>query len=249
MKLPWRPIAFGMVAFLVFLGATLPADIVLTRLQSHGIAAAGISGSIWNGRAGVLQIGNTALGATTWRLNVLPLFTGRLSADVNVNRDDGSMRTQFSIGFGKRVELRSLQGKLPIAALGGLGLPGGWQGDVRIQLTALDLESNWPTRVVGSIDATNLVGPANQPTALGNFRVDFADKAAKTEGIVGTLVSVGEGPLDVAGTLRLMPNRTYTIDAQVATRASAPASIAQALQYLGPPDAQGKRPLSMSGSL
>ncbi len=249
MKLSWRLISFGFAAYLVFLVATLPAGTVLARMQSQGISASGVSGSIWNGRAMLLRVGNTVLGETSWQMKFLPLFTGRASADISIKRDAGSAHATISKGFGKRINITRLQGALPIAALGGLGLPGGWSGDVRLQIAQLELENSWPTQLVGDIEATNLVGPANQPTALGNYRVEFPDATNTANGITGTLTSSGEGPLDVKGTLRLLANRTYVIDAQVATRPSAPESIAKALQYLGPPDARGRRPLSMSGSL
>lgn len=253
MKISWRLVGYGFGAFVVFLAATLPAEMVLPRLQAHGITAAGVSGSVWSGNAAALQVGSTNFGATQWSLNFLPLFTGKLSANVRVKRDDGSVQAKVSTGFGNHSSINDVQGSLPVSSLGGLGLPGGWQGDVRIKIPTIELENGWPVRIVGTVDAVNLIGPANEPTALGNFRVDFADaKAAAAQaggGITGTLVSAGEGPLDVQGTLQLMPNRVYVVNAQVKTTASAPANITKALQYLGPPDAQGRRPLSVSGSL
>jgi hypothetical protein len=67
--------------------------------------------------------------------------------------------------------------------------------------------------------------------------------------IQGAVTSLDDAPLDVAGTIRLTTSRNYEVNAQVATRANAPASIVKALQYLGPPDAQGKRAFSFAGSL
>jgi hypothetical protein len=62
-------------------------------------------------------------------------------------------------------------------------------------------------------------------------------------------MSMEDAPLEVVGSVRLTANRNYVIDAQVGTRPNAPASIVKALQYLGSPDAQGRRPLSVAGSL
>jgi general secretion pathway protein N len=253
MKISWKLVGYGVGAFLVFLVATLPAEMILPRLHSRGIAAAGVSGSIWSGSAAAMQVGTINLGSTQWSMNFLPLFTGKLSANVRVKRDDGTVSAKVSSGFGKRSTISDLKGSLPVASLGGLGLPGGWLGDVRINLPNIELENGWPVRLEGSVDALNLVGPASQPTELGNFRVNFsnakAQDSAQGGGVTGVLESAGEGPLDVQGTLQLMPNRVYVINAQVATTANAPANITKALQYLGPPDAQGRRPLSVSGSL
>ena len=196
-----------------------------------------------------MQIGNASLGSVAWDVNLLRFFAGKMSADIHVQRESGSVQATVSKGFGKQVRLSDIRGVMPIASMGGLGLPGGWQGDVRLQIATLDLENSWPVQARGMIDVNNLVGPANQPTALGNFHAEFAGGASTQNALSGTLTSTGDGPLDVNGTLRLLPNRTYVIDAQVATRPNAPASIAKALQYLGPPDSQGRRPLSISGSI
>src|SRR5215831_9488481 len=245
MKISWRLIGFGVAAYVLFLLITLPAELVLPRLQKQGVMATGVSGSIWKGQAAALQINRLPLGHVDWNVQVLRLFTGKLTVAIHAKRDDGALQGAISVGFGKRIDIQQLQGSMPIASLGGLGLPGGWQGNVQFNLSMLQLENNWP---VAARSAVNLIGPANQPTSIGDFRVEFNGESAK-DGLTGTLTSAGNGPFDANGTLRLQPNRNYLIDATVATRPGAPPQVANALQYLGPPDAQGRRPLSMSGSM
>jgi general secretion pathway protein N len=248
MKISWRLLVFGVIAYALFLAFTLPAAFMLSRLQKQGVMATGVSGSIWQGQAAALQINRLTLGHIDWDVRMLHLFIGKLSVDVRAKRDEGTLQGNINIGFGKVVEINQLKGSLPISALGGLGLPGGWQGAVQLNLATLQLESYWPIGARGTVSAMNLVGPANQPMSIGDFRVEF-DGSTTKEGIIGTLTSAGNGPFDANGTLRLQPNRSYLIDAQVAMRPGAPQQIANALQYLGPPDAQGRRALSMAGSL
>jgi hypothetical protein len=122
---------------------------------------------------------------------------------------------------------------------------------VQLKLERLSLANRWPTEIKGTIETVNLVGPPAQPTQLGGYRLTFpAPNSKASEGeLLGAVMSMDDAPLDVSGSVRLTANRNYVIDAQVATRPSAPASIVKALQYLGPPDTQGKRPLSVAGSL
>ena len=242
------PIVFGIVIYLLFLAITLPADIAIKRLQSHGLIAAGVSGSIWHGRAAVLQVGRIALNDVEWNVHPLRFFAGKLNADIAGKRDTGTVRANIAAGIGKHITIRGLQGAVPIADLGAAGLPGGWQGTMRFDLNEIDLTNNWPTRVLGTVDANNLVGPAYQPTQIGSFHVEFSGTEDRN-GVVGNLKSKGDGPFDVTGVLRLKANRYYGIDAQVALRPGAPASLNNALQYLGPPDSQGRRALTMSGTL
>lgn len=248
MKFSWRLLAFGVIVYLAFLLITMPANIATARLQSRGIVASGVTGSVWNGKSAAMQIGNSALGAVEWHVNTTRLLAGKLNLDIRVRRDDGSLSGNISVGFGKRIELRSLQGAIPIAALGGMGFAGGWQGTLRLDLATVDLENNWPVDLRGTIDAANLAGPAYQPTQIGSYKVTF-DGTKDGEGLPGQLISTGDGPFDVSGSVHLQPNRNYKIDALIATRPGTSESVTKALQYLGPPDAQGRRPFSMAGIL
>lgn len=247
-QFPWRWIGFGAAVYVLCLLATLRADLVTSRLQPRGILASGVTGTIWNGHAAALQIGRLPLGETEWHINAWRFLTGKLSMDLRAQHDDGKLRATLAVGLGNRVGVRNLQGALPLSALNGMGLPGGWQGTLRSNMEALELEKGWPVRARGTVDATDLNGPASQPLPIGSFRVEFSGNDS-SKALVATLKSIGDGPFDVAGTVRLLPDRSYVIDAQVAARPGAPASLASGLQSLGPPDAQGRRSLSMSGSL
>ena len=251
---PWRLIAVGAGAYLVFVIATLPAARISGTLQKQGITLAGVSGTLWNGSAAAVQAGGISLGQVDWKVSALRLFTGTVSAELHAKRDDGYIDAVVGIGAGNKIALRDVRGSLPIAALASLGLPGGvtgWSGTLQLQLQQLTLENRWPTQIIGSVQAGNLIGPPNQPALLGSFRVEFpAPNANAASGeLIGAVSSLDDSPLDAVGTLRLAATRNYQIDAQVATRPGAPASINKALQYLGEPDAQGRRPFSMAGSL
>jgi general secretion pathway protein N len=252
-RFPWRWLAVGVIAYLLFLLATFPAARLTAKLQTKGVVAAGVSGSIWHGTAAALQINGIALGATEWNIHPWRLVLGTLSVDIHAKRDDGYADATVLTGFKGATTIRDLRGSLPVNALSTLGLPGGgaygWGGTIQVKLDELVLTNNWPTAIKGSVDIANLFGPAQQPTQLGGYRIVFAAPSATASEVQGNVTSMDDALLDVAGTLRLSPNRTYVIDAQVGTRANAPASFVKTLQYLGLPDAQGRRPLSIAGSL
>jgi general secretion pathway protein N len=250
---PWRWLIVGVVGYFVFLIATFPAQRLTARLQTAGVQAAGVSGSVWNGRAAALQVRGMALGPTEWRISPWRLFTGTLSADVKSKRDDGYFDGNLRASLGGAISVRDLRASLPIAALNALGLPGGgmggWSGTLQLKLDELALTAGWPSHIKGDVSVANLVGPPQQPTPLGSYRVLFPAPNAPANQVAGAVLSSEDSPLDVVGTLRLEPNRNYVIDAQVATRPTAPASITKALQFLGPPDEQGRRPFSVAGVL
>ncbi|MET0532702.1 MAG: type II secretion system protein N [Steroidobacter sp.] len=247
MKRLWPLIALGLGAFVIFALVTLPASVVLSRLGSAGIAAAGVSGSIWNGKAQVLQVGGVPVGSVEWNLHVLPLFTLHANADVKVSRVDGFATTAVSIGPGGNVTLKGLTASLPLQALPNIAP--GWAATLNGKFTKLTLDKGWPIHVDGSLDAIDVTGPARKPANVGSYRLIFDPTASTAEMIQGAISDSGDGPLQINGTVRLKTDRSYEIDALVATRANAPRNLASALEYLGPPDAQGRRQFSMAGAL
>src|SRR5437868_4796303 len=115
MKRLWPLAALGIAAYIVFLLVTLPASVLVSRLAPHGIVAAGVDGTAWEGRAQVVQVGNTNLGSVSWDTHVLALFLARLQADVKLARVDGFAQTTVTVAPG-RVDLNALTASLPLSA-------------------------------------------------------------------------------------------------------------------------------------
>ena len=247
MKRLWPLIALGVGAFVIFALVTFPASVVLSRLGSAGVTAAGVSGSIWNGKAQVLQVQGANVGSVEWDLHVLPLFTLHLNADVKVSRVDGFAATELTVGPGGKVTFEDLTASLPLSALPNVAP--GWAATVNGKFARLTLDNGWPTLVDGTLDAVDVTGPAHRPASVGSYRIVFDPAASTAELLQGAISDAGNGPLQIDGTVRLKPDRTYEIEALVAAQPGAPRNLAQALEFLGPPDAQGRRQFSMAGAL
>lgn len=249
MKRVWPLVALGVGAYLVFAVATLPASLVTSRLGPMGVNTAGVEGTVWKGRAQVVQVANSNLGSVSWDLHVLALFTARLQADVQLTRIDGFARGVVTASPSGNVRLRNVTASLPLAALPAGGLPRGWAGTLNLKLADLAVEKGWPTVVNGTVEVVDLIGPPRKPANIGSYKLTFPDPNAKNvEGLAGALVDTA-GPLQISGTLLLKPDRSYQIDGLVATRPTTPRDVADALQILGPPDAQGRREFSMAGTM
>jgi general secretion pathway protein N len=248
MKRLWPLIALGVGAFVIFALVTLPASIVLSRLGSAGIHASGVSGSIWNGKAQVLQVQGMNVGSVEWDLHVLPLFTLHLNADVKVSRVDGFAATALSVGPGGKVTLKGLTASLPLSAINNPQF-NGWTGQLNARFARLTLDKGWPTEVDGSLDVADVTGPPRKPANVGSYRVVFDPAASTAELLQGAVSDAGNGPLQINGTIKLKADRSYEIDALVAAKGNTPQNLARALEFLGPPDAQGRRQFSMAGAL
>ncbi|HWK73353.1 MAG TPA: type II secretion system protein N [Povalibacter sp.] len=245
MKRIWPLAVLGILAYVVFALATLPATVLVSRL-APAISAAGVEGTVWRGSAQLLQAGNISLGSARWNLHVLPLFIARVKADVEMKRSDGFAQTTVTLTSG-RIRLEQVTASLPLSALPPAAAPGGWSGTINLKLASLTLEKGWPTQAEGTLETLDLTGPARRPANLGSYTASFDGEQTEGE-VVGMLSDLG-GPLEIVGAVRLKPDRSYVIEGVVATRPDAPKSISDTLQYLGPADEQGRRPFSIAGTM
>ncbi|HEY5756968.1 MAG TPA: type II secretion system protein N [Steroidobacter sp.] len=249
MKRLWPLVALGVGAFLLFAVVTFPASVVLSWFGSSGVYAGGVSGSIWNGRAQVLQVQGANIGSVEWKLHALPLLTAHANADVKVTRIDGFAQTQLSVGPTGTISLKALAASLPLSALPANTIPGGWTGTLNGRFSQLTLEKGWPTQVDGTLEVLDLNGPARKPAKAGSYRVLFDPAASSADALKGAITDAGDGPLQVNGTIQLKPDRSYAVSALIAARPDAPRNLVQALEFLGPPDAQGRREFNTEGTL
>lgn len=249
MKRIWPLVVLGVAAYIVFALATLPASIVTSRLTRLGINAAGVSGTAWNGRAQVLQAGTANFGSVTWNLHPLQLFTARLGADVQLTRRDGFAKTGLLLSPSGRATFSQLTASLPFSALPTTLFPGGWNGTLNLKLSELTIDHGWPVAAVGTIEALDLTGPARKPTNVGSYKVVLPapNQTPSKDVLAGALTDTG-GPLQITGTLQLKADRSYLVEGLVATRPDTPRDVADSLQYLGAPDAQGRRQFSLAGT-
>jgi general secretion pathway protein N len=249
MKKVWPLVALGIGAFLLLALVTLPARVVLSYFHPPGVTLTGVSGSIWSGRAQAVRSGAMHIGSVEWKLALVPLFTGKLGADVKVTRTDGFIQASVAASPAGTVTLRDLDAQLPLGALPSNVAPGGWTGALRLKLAQLTLANGWPVAASGTVDVADLVGPANRPAALGSYKVVFpAEGAASGDSFSGALSDTG-GPLAVNGTVQLSRNRSYLVNGMIATRPGAPSDMTRTLEILGPPDDQGRREFTLEGTM
>jgi general secretion pathway protein N len=248
MKKIWRLVALGVVAYLLFALTTLPARIVVAPLAARGIHMNGVTGTVWNGAAQVVQIGRVGLGSIRWDLHTLSLFLGRAVADVKVTRVDGFAQATVTATPAGRISFSDLTASLPLSTLPSTIAPGGWNGKLNIKLPTLVLVNRWPISAAGTVEILDLLGPARRPAAMGSYKLTFPEKASP-DVLAGALTDSG-GPLQIAGTLELKAaDRSYVVNGLVSTRPDAPKDLVNTLQFLGPPDAQGRRPISLAGTM
>jgi general secretion pathway protein N len=239
----------GLLAVAVFVLATLPAGVVFGRLERYGVTADAVGGTLWSGRAQGLAAGGNHLGDLQWSLRPGALLGGRLAGHAVLVAADGRIETDFERAWSGRLQLESARADMSLTSLTALGVPfaRNWRGQVAADLSSLVLEDDWPVAAVGTIDVRDLTAPPPRETSLGGYRLTFPASSGTAEKLEAVITQT-DGPLLLDGELTLGRDRSFQVDGRLAPRGSAPPDLTNLLQALGPPDAHGRRPFSMSGT-
>lgn len=242
-------ISAAVVAFLVGLIAQMPAATALRWLLPDGIETRGISGTLWSGRIDAVAANGVAIGPVEWQLKPLALLTARVRADVEAGLPGGFANGRVTAGFGG-LSLDDVRAQADLQPLTRRSSIGAAQGTLRVRLAHAELEALWPAFIEGNIDLLGLQYAASGPAVLGDFRLEFDGQTASDERfpVRGTLKSTGAGLFDVDGALALGPERSYSIQANVAPAPGAPANARNMLSLM-PKRADGVAELRFEGQL
>ena len=253
---------------LVSLAALLFVFTVLLRAPARWLLAAlpatiecrSPAGSLWRGSCAQLQLPAGTLNQVSWSLHPWPLLRGHLDADLRCADAHAAGSTRASLRLGGHLLLTQLQAQLPIDAGFVPFFPAGWSGQVELALDALELHSGQLVSIEGTATARALAR-RNPPMPFGSFELRFAPGASNanaaasggeaTSGddaaIRGELRDLG-GPLAVSGTLSIRNGREYLLSGLVAVRPGGDVELTKFVEYVGPPDAQGRREFRLDGS-
>lgn len=233
-----------MAVFLAVLLARLPARWVLSA-AGHDIRCESVEGSVWDGACSGATVSGTALGNLTWQLHPGSLLRGELAAHVAARRANASARADVALGSNGTVLARNVVIDLPLEPQLLPALPPYITGTAHADIDRIEVTRRGVVRELeGRIAVHDLIDSRRHLTPLGSFAVTFPGGAGAP---VGRLHDLG-GPLSLEGTLRLTAQPGYDVHARVAARADAVPSLINALQFLGSPDAEGRRPFALSGT-
>ena len=237
----------GVIAFLVFLVALVPATAVMRWLPPD-ITVAGIDGTIWSGSASSLGFKGRPLGAVSWSCRPWPLLALEWSCRVELQPAGGAVSAALSGDFnGLDIEARDLSGRLPITLFEGVVTPRGWTGQLDLDVTQARIAGGLPQDAAGKIIVRGLKGPGPGGEVLGDFELTIGEGAVGTGTLSGRLTDLG-GPLHVRGTIELKRDRSYFASGEVSPGPGAGPAIFDTLGFLGPPDQAGRRPFSVEGT-
>jgi hypothetical protein len=242
-KRPFWIALLAAVAFIVIVLARLPAAWVIPSGRPQG-SCTNIDGSLWSGTCAGLTVGGNAVGDVSWELQPLRLLLGRLAARVSLTHGAASARGDVEMTFGERVTARNLVADLPLDPKLIPGVPPNLHGRAHAELALLTIQRGIITDLKGRIEAHDLEDRSGANTPLGSYVVIFPGGGNEPVGKLHDL----DGPLALEGTLRLTRQPGFELEGLIAARRGAPPELVNNIQWLGSPDASGRRPFSLSGT-
>jgi general secretion pathway protein N len=240
-------VAAGLAAFLVFLVAMVPASQVTRRLPS-GVSLDGVSGTIWSGRARTVAVEGTSLGALQWSCRPWRLVMLEWSCRIDLQPPGGEVAGDFTGDFAGNLIGRGIRGKAPISNFEGIATPRGWTGNLELDLEALAVKSRVPESATGRVFLRGLRAPGANGERLGDFELVVGEGSVGGAKLNGRLRDLG-GPLHVRGAIELFEDGRYLLRGDAAPGPGAGPAIFDTLDFLGPPDGQGRRPFTIEGTL
>ena len=242
-------IVFGVLVFAAIIIARLPVTWVLPGPKS-GMTCTEAQGTVWSGTCTGLTIQHEPVGDLSWDVHVARLLAGKLNADVVLTRPSGAAQGNIEVGLDQNVSARNVRAELPLDRELVSSLPPnlrGVRGKIHAELAQVRVEGRALKSIQGVVEARDLTdGEGSSAQRWGSYSLRFPPSIGGDP--VGTLRDLGGGPLAVEGTLRLTPEPGFDLEGLVAARPSASPELARDLQYLGSPDAQGRRPFSLAAT-
>lgn len=225
--------------------ARMPASWVIRTSGANALCAS-VDGSLWSGSCTSLTIAHEPIGDVTWELHPLRLFFGQLAAHVTAVHGAAQASADVALSFGARVTAHNLVGDLPLDPNIIPGLPRTLSGQAHFDLPLARMEHGVVTELQGRIEVHDLEDHSGEATALGSYVIEFP--AAASGEPLGKLHDL-DGPLAVEGTMRLTRQPGFDLQGEVTVRPGAPPALINNIRFLGSPDALGRRPFGISGTL
>jgi|GEM_PF-6649877 len=266
---------FGVLSYLVFFVLRLPATYLLEKFSPlpRQIEAYGVEGSIFQGRAALVQWRGWRFESVTWDFQPLALATGNAEFTVSFRGQEGEGHTQAGMTLSQELYLKDTHARIRVGALEPLWRPmvlslEGW--------ILADLEHVfWKAEnldLLGKVTLENAIWDSKPPLPFGNFLVlldtvkekatpiqqsdkkNLTEKAPKIQeplglAIRGQIADVN-GPVQVKGQLLVsLKSNTWRIATSFWPRPKTTEQIRDLVSLLGAPDREGHYSWSSRGQL
>lgn len=250
MKL-FSKIAIGVLIYLIFMVVLFPARIAVALAPlPAGIQLSGVSGSLWQGQAELVQLGARQLQQLSWQLSPWALLTGSVQAQLQLGDRSTAVNGKGLVTWSTAgVSARNLRLDAPLSFLVGnrqLPLKTVLSGDVSLLLDNAVQGQPWCTALNGKL-FLNQIGLDNQ---FGNYplgNIEFTLQCI--QGQLQLATDDQKNAIGVAGTILLKGNSQMEVNGRMRRTDAQSKDLQDSLGLLGKPDASGNYPLKYKGRI
>lgn len=260
-----RFIILGLLTYIIFLVLNFPADRAYAYWKSsdssssnagRSFALAGISGSVWSGKANVAVIKRTRFENVEWTYRPWVLLLGEVGLSWSFRNPDtpGSKAGSYgqgvtSLGLDGSVSFSSLEAQLPASMVASMAKMQALQPSGSVGLNLQDVEWSGQSlvsaegRIVWRGAGVNLL----RPVSLGDLTLTLETRDDEVKGVIAD----SGGPLSAQGLVTLKDDGNYQFNGAFAARGNTPdaKNLENALRSMGRPGPDGKVKVIQSGSL
>ena len=235
-------LVFGVLVWFIPASWALP----LLQSQTRGVRFEGLSGTLWQGQAEQVSVGNgPPLGSVRWTLSHRALL-GDIRVGIYLRQPRLQVTAQAHRVSSDQMDLHDATVHMDMAMLGTQPwLHGQPQGELELQIPQARLQGIWPMQ----LDAAGNWSRASVHTEQGDVPLGALMLAVTGESgaVKGTLNDDSSGPIQTSGRLSFSP-LGWDLQFRLVPRSDDPA-VMRWLRSLGTPAADGTLELRYRGGL
>jgi general secretion pathway protein N len=228
----------------IALVVTFPARIAYQWFSSPLLAMSGISGSVWSGKAREFSTYGIYLRDLEWRVRPFQLLTGKIAFSISASPVAGFFESDIAISLGGTTTLTGLTAALPLQMAERAAKVPGLRGEASLQFERVQLVKGRAAVMDGTVTIADLVVPVLHRGSLGGYAAEFF---TQNNGIVASVEDT-DGVVDLAGSLQIRPDGTYSFLGQVVAKPNTPDAVRQQMRFLGPANERGQQELRLEGA-
>jgi len=240
----------AIVTYFVFLVITIPAKPIINLINNNNIISIqGINGTLWNGKARIINIDNTVqLENTKWSFSAWKLLLGEIAVDVDTHYSSQTITTEIGSSFFGKLFVNNLKGKItaadvttlaniPLAQLSGL---------ITVNIEHAEWKQGELPLAKGFINWNNAVVTVAESASLGNVSITLQES---DEHLLTANIKNQGGDIKISGNANLIQPENYSVNINLLPTASANNNIKQSLNLFAQKQKNGSYQISNNGSL
>jgi general secretion pathway protein N len=228
---------------IIALVVTFPARIAYQWVSSPFLAMSGISGSVWSGKAREFSTFGIYLRDLEWRIRPLQILTGKIAYSITGSPVSGFFQSKIAIGLDGTMTLTDLSAALPLQMVERAAHVPGLRGEASLQFERVQLVDGRASILEGTLTIADLVVPVVHQGSLGGYKAEFF---SQNNGIVASVEDT-DGVVDLAGSLQIKPDTSYSFLGQVIAKPNTPDAVREQMRFLGPANERGQQEIRLEG--